>query len=83
MINITVCVGSSCHLKGAGDVVAALQSEIAERGLGDEISLNGSFCMGECIHDGVSVRVDGEIVFVQPAETRKFFEENIMPKVKR
>ncbi|MDO5562632.1 MAG: (2Fe-2S) ferredoxin domain-containing protein, partial [Synergistaceae bacterium] len=61
MVNVTVCVGSSCHLKGAGNVVKVFQSAISERGAEDTVSLNGSFCMGECIHEGVSVKIDGEL----------------------
>ena len=47
MIVVEVCVGSSCHLKGAPELVELLQKKIAEEHLEDEIVLTGSFCTGE------------------------------------
>ena len=48
MLKITVCIGSSCHIKGSRQVVEALQSLIAEHNLGDKVELVGAFCMGNC-----------------------------------
>jgi NADH:ubiquinone oxidoreductase subunit E len=78
MIKVVVCVGSSCHIKGARDVVRRLQKLIADQGLGKEIDLSGSFCMGQCSEPGVSVRVGGRQFFVKPEETEKFFAEEVL-----
>ena len=59
-MEITVCIGSSCHLKGSRDVVAILQRLIDLNGLKDQIELKGAFCMGECAQNGVCVCIDGE-----------------------
>ena len=59
MIKIKVCIGSSCHLKGARNVVQDLQRLIAENNLEDQVELGGTFCMGKC-QQGVCVTVDGE-----------------------
>ena len=40
---ITICIGSSCHLKGAREVVEGIQQQVAERKLEDRISLTGAF----------------------------------------
>ena len=48
MIKVTVCIGSSCHIKGSRQVVEQLQYLIAKNNLGDEVELNGTFCMGKC-----------------------------------
>ena len=45
---VTICIGSSCHLKGSRDVIQELEKLINEHGLKDKVELNGSFCMGEC-----------------------------------
>ena len=58
-MQITVCLGDSCHLKGTRQVAETLQRLIWENGLQDEIDLSGTFCMGRC-RTGVSVTVDGE-----------------------
>ena len=44
-MKITVCIGSSCHLKGSRRVVEELQHLIAENNLKDEAELGGTFCM--------------------------------------
>jgi len=78
MIKIVVCVGSSCHIKGAREVVRHLQKLIADHNLGKETDLSGSFCMGQCSEPGVSVKVDGCQFFVRPEETEKFFAAEIL-----
>ena len=47
-MTITICIGSSCHLKGSRTIIQKLEELITERQLNDKIELNGSFCMGEC-----------------------------------
>ena len=47
-MQITICLGDSCHLKGTRPVAEQLQKLIAENGLKDEIDLAGTFCMGRC-----------------------------------
>ena len=43
MIFVEVCVGSSCHIKGAPEIVELMQKYIADAKLEDEIVLSGSF----------------------------------------
>ena len=47
-MTITICIGSSCHLKGSRTIIQKLEELIRERQLNEKIELNGSFCMGEC-----------------------------------
>ena len=54
MLKITVCIGSSCHIKGSRQVVEQLQKLIAENELGEKVDLGGTFCLGNC-QAGVSV----------------------------
>ena len=48
MKTVTVCIGSSCHLKGSHDVVIALQTLIKENKLDEIATVKASFCHGEC-----------------------------------
>ncbi len=48
MVNVTVCVGSSCHIKGARDVIASFNQLIKKNGLESKVGLKGSFCMERC-----------------------------------
>lgn len=62
MIRIEVCVGSSCHLKGAQQVVKAFQEEIANNMPpgNAQVELAGSFCQGNCTQ-GVNVRINEQL----------------------
>ena len=44
-MKITVCIGSSCHIKGSRQVVEQLQQLISENNLKDRVELAGTFCM--------------------------------------
>lgn len=79
-MKVTVCIGSSCHIKGSRSVVEQLQYLIADNGLGDKVELGGTFCMGKC-QQGVCVTVDGEFYSVTPETVEDFFAENIKAKV--
>ena len=79
-MKVTVCIGSSCHIKGSRQVVEQLQSLIAENGLGDKVELGGTFCMGEC-QKGVCVTVDDAFHSVTPDTVTDFFEKNIKAQV--
>lgn len=79
-MKITVCIGSSCHVKGSRQVVEQLQNLIAENNLGDKVELGGTFCMGKC-QQGVCVTVDDEFHSVTPDTAFNFFQENVKAKV--
>ena len=79
-MKITVCIGSSCHIKGSRPVVEQLQTLIAENDLGDRIELGGTFCMGKC-QQGVCVTVDGELFSVSPENVQAFFENQVKAKL--
>ncbi len=80
MLKITVCIGSSCHIKGSRQVVEQLQHLIAERNLDDKIELGGTFCMGEC-QQGVCVAVDDSFHSVTPETTEEFFAKEVLVRV--
>ena len=80
-MKVTVCIGSSCHIKGSRQVVEQLQYLIKENGLGDKVDLSGTFCMGKC-QQGVCVTVDDTFHSVTPETVKEFFAENVLAKVK-
>ena len=79
-MKVTVCIGSSCHIKGSRPVVEQLQDLIDKENLSDKIELGGTFCMGKC-QQGVCVTVDGEFFSVSPESVSTFFEKEIREKV--
>ena len=79
-MKVTVCIGSSCHIKGSRQVVTQLQQLIAQNQLSDQVELGGTFCMGNC-QKGVCVTVDNEFFSVTPDTVADFFQKNIKEKV--
>lgn len=73
-MKITVCIGSSCHLKGSRQVVERLQELIAENDLGDKVDLGATFCLGKC-QQGVCVMVDEAFHSVSPETVDQFFQD--------
>ena len=57
MVVVRVCVGSSCHLKGAPEIVEMMEKQVAENHLENEIALVGNFCAGKCNRVGVTITV--------------------------
>lgn len=81
---IQICVGSSCHIKGAPEIVELLQKAIEEYHLEDEITLAGSFCIGKCNRIGVTVQVDDDVYTgVTKEGFKEFFSENVLNKLER
>lgn len=79
-MKVTVCIGSSCHLKGSRSVVEELQYLISENNLKDKIELGGTFCMGNC-QNGVCTTVNDKSFSVIPETVKAFFEKEILVKV--
>lgn len=80
-MRITVCIGSSCHIKGSRQVVEQLQNLIADNDLKDKVELGGTFCMGKC-QQGVCVSVGEAFFSVSPETTQEFFDKEILAKVR-
>ncbi len=78
-MKITVCIGSSCHIKGSRQVVEGLQRLIADHNLGDRVEIGGTFCMGQC-QKGVCVAVEEEVFSVTPETVGEFFEQHVLGK---
>jgi NADH:ubiquinone oxidoreductase subunit E len=81
MLTVTICVGSSCYVRGSDALASALEKLIEREKLTDKVELIGSFCMGGC-SGGVSISV-GNTPYreVQAAEAESFFYREILPCV--
>ena len=79
-MKVTVCIGSSCHIKGSRQVVQELQKLVNENNLGDKVELGGTFCLGKC-QQGVCVTVDEDFHSVTPETVSEFFKNEIAAKV--
>jgi NADH:ubiquinone oxidoreductase subunit E len=79
MIELTVCVGSACHIRGSYNVINRFQQLIARHRVAAEVTVKAALCLGAC-SGKVSVRVgDGPVVGLMEPETEAFFLREILP----
>lgn len=82
MVIVEVCVGSSCHIKGAPEIVSLLQKKVQENGLDGEVVLTGSFCTGRCNRVGVTVSVNDDVTTgVTRDNFNEFWNDKVMKAV--
>jgi len=78
MVTVTVCVGSSCHLKGARRVIVRFDELLVRHGLKDRVALKGSFCMERC-GEGINWQIDDEpLTSAGEAEAVETFRHRIL-----
>ena len=83
MITIQICIGRSCHLKGAPEIVRLLQKYIKDNSCEDRIALTGTLCAGRCNRDGVTVTVGDDVYTgVTPEGFDAFWNDKIVPAMK-
>lgn len=81
MIEISICVGSSCHLKGSYQIIQIFQRLIKKNKLEDKVQLKASFCLGRCTK-GVSVKVDDKFIEeLNIVNAEEKFEEYILRRL--
>jgi NADH:ubiquinone oxidoreductase subunit E len=78
-MELVICIGSSCHLKGSRQVVERLRQLIEEANLMDKVALSGTFCMGNC-QKGISVTLDGKLFSLSPENVDGFFEDEVLAR---
>ena len=79
---IQVCVGSSCHLKGSPEIVELLQNAVEEYHLENDVTLAGSFCIGKCNREGVTIQIDDDIhVGITKENFKEFLTEQVLKKL--
>ncbi len=83
MLEVYVCVGSSCHLKGSYQVIKTFKDLIEKNKLEEKVELKASFCLGHCMN-GISAKVENEFIqnlTISNAEER--FMESIMWRLEK
>ena len=84
MVEVKICVGSSCHLKGSEELVGAFQNKLQKSGLDDCVILSGSFCLGRCNRSGVTVSVNDKVYEgVTVGGFDEFFKFAVLPEIEK
>lgn len=80
MLEVKVCVGSSCHMKGSYQVIKTFEELIRQNELTDKVKLKASFCLGHCL-TGIAISVGGDPVDnVGFSNAEQIFYQEILPK---
>lgn len=79
-MDIQVCIGSVCHLKGSYEIINKLEKLLEDNKLEDKAKIKAAFCLGQCT-GAVCVKVNEEIYSVQPETVNNFFETVVKEKV--
>lgn len=76
-LDVAISLGSFCYFKWANNIVVVLNSLIKQRCLENQVKLRGSFCMGMCPSEEVSIKIADDMFSVNPNEIAEFFETKI------
>ena len=79
MVNVEICIGSACYVKGSSQIVNDLNELIKEKHWEDKIAVKGSFCMKACQnHIGLGIRINGkQIEQVTAQNAREILDREI------
>jgi len=78
-VQIKVCVGTSCYLHGARDVLRRFSEEIDAQGLDAQIELHGAFCLERCDR-GPNIIINGrEYNHVKEEDVSDLLREALAP----
>lgn len=78
MITVTVCVGSSCHIKGGREMIGRFQDFLTKKGCQDKVELKGAFCMEHC-GKGINWKFNEEIITSPGVEQgAKMFRKRVL-----
>jgi len=59
-VNVEVCVGTGCHMRGSESILHGLAKYVAEENLKDLVAIKGTFCFEKC-GKGPNIRIGDKI----------------------
>ncbi|MEG0528852.1 MAG: (2Fe-2S) ferredoxin domain-containing protein [Bacilli bacterium] len=81
-MEIYICVGSSCHLKGSHEIIDLLKEHLEKDNLTEKVTLRGTFCLGKCTSEGVNVKVNDEVITgIKKENFEQFYNEKILSQI--
>lgn len=80
MVELSICVGSACHLKGSYDVIEKIKNYVNDNNLTNTVIIKAAFCLGHCT-EAVSVKFNDKIYSVEPETAEKFLKEIVLANI--
>jgi len=82
VVDLAVCVSTSCYVKGSWRLLEGLAEELRHLGLTDRFRVRARFCANNCAN-GPSVTVgQHKVMHVDPDNVKGFIEEHLLPVLK-
>ncbi|OPY86772.1 MAG: Iron hydrogenase 1 [Syntrophus sp. PtaU1.Bin208] len=79
VIDVGVCIGTNCYIKGSWKLLEGLAAELRRRGVSERFRIKARFCTGECA-GGPNIAIGQEIISgVDPDAASAFTEERLLP----
>lgn len=80
-LDIGVCIGTNCYLKGSWKLLEGLSAELKRRGMADRFRISARFCTGQC-ESGPNVSIGNKITSVEnPDRVADFVDNFLIPLI--
>ena len=81
VVDVGVCIGTNCYIKGSWKLLEGLSAELRRRGLADRFRVKARFCMGQC-ESGPNVAIGNKIISVDHLDQAgAFIDVHLMPLI--
>lgn len=81
-MEILVCIGSGCHVRGSYGIMNQLKTKVTENNLDSSIRVRVAFCLGIC-KQGVTIKIDDKhITGVTNENVDEIFYEYVIKPLK-
>nr|WP_312579510.1 (2Fe-2S) ferredoxin domain-containing protein [Sedimentibacter sp.] len=80
MVELSICVGSACHLKGSYEVIEKFKNYINDNNLTNSVIIKAAFCLGHCT-EAVSVNFNDKIYSVEPETAENFLKTIVLSNI--
>lgn len=79
LVDVGVCIGTNCYIKGSWKLLEGLSAELRRRGLTDRFRVKARFCTGQC-EGGPNVAIGNKIISVdQLDQPGAFIDAHLLP----
>ncbi|MEE9912828.1 MAG: [FeFe] hydrogenase, group A [Deltaproteobacteria bacterium] len=81
VVDVGVCIGTNCYIKGSWKLLEGLAAELRRRGLTERFRVKARFCTGQC-EGGPNVAIGNKIISVEDLDQAgAFIDTHLMPLI--
>ncbi len=82
IVDVGVCIGTNCYVKGSWKLLEGLSAELRRRGLSGHFRVKARFCTGQC-EGGPNVTLGDRIISVDQVDSAgTFVETHLLPLIR-